>query len=146
MDITTRRWERVDMVKVIGRVDHQTAPELEKALRSILDEGRHNIVVDMSEISYISSAGLKVLQAMAKAARSGVRPGDVRLVGLSAQSGGCVPHDWPGPVLQNLYGACRSRWQFLDGDKPAAHTQKALLSAFLFVSAVIFNDNGCQSC
>ena len=83
MDITTRRWERVDMVKVVGRVDHQTAPELEKALRSILDGGRHNIVVDMSEISYISSAGLKVLQAMAKAARGGVRPGDVRLVGLS---------------------------------------------------------------
>jgi anti-anti-sigma factor len=82
MELTTRRWERVDMLKVKGRVDHQTAPEMEKALRAMLDEGRHNIVVDMSEVPYISSAGLKVLQAMAKAARSGVRPGDVRLAGL----------------------------------------------------------------
>ena len=33
MDISTKRLERVEVVKVTGRVDHQTAPDLEKALR-----------------------------------------------------------------------------------------------------------------
>ena len=82
MDISSKRLERVDVVKVSGRVDHQTAPDLEKALRAIVDEGRHNIVVDLTDVSYISSAGLKALQATAKAARGGLIAGDVRLVGL----------------------------------------------------------------
>jgi anti-sigma B factor antagonist len=70
------------MLKVTGRVDHQTAPELEKALRAILDAGRRSIVVDLSDATYVSSAGIKVLQASAKAARAGVMPGDLRLAGL----------------------------------------------------------------
>src|SRR5207302_8954377 len=82
MDISSRRLEHVDLVKVGGRIDHQTAPDLEKALRAIVDEGRHNIVVDLSDVSYISSAGLKALQSTAKSARSGLIGGDLRLVGL----------------------------------------------------------------
>ncbi|MEP7200632.1 MAG: STAS domain-containing protein [Chloroflexota bacterium] len=82
MDISTKRLERVDIVKVSGRVDHQTAPDLEKTLRGIVHEGRHNIVVDLADVAYISSAGLKALQATAKAARSGLIGGDLRLAGL----------------------------------------------------------------
>jgi anti-sigma B factor antagonist len=82
VEITTKRLERVDLVKVSGRVDHQTAPDLEKTLRAIIDEGRHRIVVDLSDAAYISSAGLKALQATAKLARGGLAGGDVRLVGL----------------------------------------------------------------
>ena len=37
MDISSKRLERVNVVKVSGRVDHQTAPDLEKALRAIVD-------------------------------------------------------------------------------------------------------------
>ena len=82
MDISTRRLERVDIVKISGRVDHQTAPDLEKTLRSIVDEGRHNIIVDLSDVPYISSAGLKALQSTAKSTRGGLIAGDLRLVGL----------------------------------------------------------------
>ena len=59
MDISHKQLERVDVLRVSGRVDHQTAPELEKALRGVINNGRHNIVVDLSDVSYISSAGLK---------------------------------------------------------------------------------------
>jgi anti-sigma B factor antagonist len=82
MEYSTKRLERVDLVRVSGRVDHQTAPNLEKALRAIVDDGRHNIIVDLGDVSYISSAGLKVLQATAKSVRGGLTPGDVRLLGL----------------------------------------------------------------
>jgi anti-sigma B factor antagonist len=82
MDISSRRLEHVDLVKVSGRIDHQTAPDLERALRAIVGEGRHNIVVDLTDVTYISSAGLKTLQATAKSTRSGLIAGDLRLVGL----------------------------------------------------------------
>jgi len=85
MDISVKHMERVDLVKVGGRVDHQTAPDLEKALRAIVDEGRHNIVVDLGDVNYISSAGLKALQATAKAVRAGILGGDVRLAGLKPE-------------------------------------------------------------
>ena len=81
MELSTKRYERVDLVKVSGRVDHQTAPVLEKTVQGIIAGGRHNVVVDLSDVPYISSAGLKVLQAAAKSVR-GVMGGDVRLAGL----------------------------------------------------------------
>jgi anti-sigma B factor antagonist len=44
-----------------GRLDTVTAPELEKELASSLDEGVKDLVMDFSGLSYISSAGLRVL-------------------------------------------------------------------------------------
>ena len=82
MEIISKRLERVDLIKVQGRVDQNNSPELEQALRSILDDGRHNIVVDMSEVSYISSAGLKTLQAAARSAREALLGGDLRVAAL----------------------------------------------------------------
>ena len=43
-----------------GRIDTKTAPELEAALKGAL-EGITELEFDFSEVSYISSAGLRVL-------------------------------------------------------------------------------------
>lgn len=43
-----------------GRIDTKTAPELEQAVKSALD-GVTELVFDLAETSYISSAGLRVL-------------------------------------------------------------------------------------
>lgn len=43
-----------------GRLDTTTAPELEKELENLLSEVKE-LVFDMSELEYISSAGLRVL-------------------------------------------------------------------------------------
>ena len=43
-----------------GRIDTKTSPDLEKALDGALD-GITNLVFDFAEVSYISSAGLRVL-------------------------------------------------------------------------------------
>jgi anti-anti-sigma factor len=83
VSITTKRLERVDLVKVQGRIDHSSAPELDKILRGITSEGRHHIVVELSDVTYIGSAGFKVLQATAKITRGALLGGDVRLTGLT---------------------------------------------------------------
>lgn len=49
-------------VKVAGRLDAQTAPTLESAMREKLD-GIIDITFDLSELVYISSAGLRILLA-----------------------------------------------------------------------------------
>ena len=48
------------VLKVSGRLDTTTAPELEEAIRTSID-GVTNLTFDLSELEYISSAGLRVL-------------------------------------------------------------------------------------
>jgi anti-sigma B factor antagonist len=61
MDVSITKFKRCDMIKVTGRINSQTAPQLAEALKGILDEERHRIVFDMSDVDFISSAGLRVL-------------------------------------------------------------------------------------
>ena len=48
-----------------GRLDTTTAPELEKELKASLD-GVTTLVIDMTALDYISSAGLRVLLSAQK--------------------------------------------------------------------------------
>lgn len=48
------------LVKVDGRLDTTTAPELEKALSEVLDSAE-KLVLDLNGLAYVSSAGLRVL-------------------------------------------------------------------------------------
>lgn len=48
------------IVKVVGRLDTTTAPELEASLKESF-EGLEKLVLDFSELDYLSSAGLRVL-------------------------------------------------------------------------------------
>ena len=49
-----------------GRLDTGTSPELEKELKASL-ENTENLILDFSRLSYISSAGLRVLLTAQKA-------------------------------------------------------------------------------
>ncbi|MBR1689466.1 MAG: STAS domain-containing protein [Oscillibacter sp.] len=52
-------------VTLAGRLDTTTAPELEKELKTSLD-GVTALTIDMTELEYISSAGLRVLLSAQK--------------------------------------------------------------------------------
>ena len=69
MNIEMRELKHVSVVKVSGRVDSSTAPEMEKSLQGLLDSGRTQIALDLQETDYLSSAGLRVLVAMHKATK-----------------------------------------------------------------------------
>ena len=47
-------------VAIEGRIDTQTAPELEAELKDSL-EGVNELVLDFTDVSYISSAGLRTV-------------------------------------------------------------------------------------
>ena len=66
MEVTTEQFKRCDLVKAIGRVDSNTAPQLAAAFEEINDESRFKIVFDMSDVEFVSSAGLRVLISVQK--------------------------------------------------------------------------------
>lgn len=57
-------------VCVIGALNTDTAPEFEQQLQSVLDDGHELTVLDMKELDYISSAGLRVIFKAAKQAKN----------------------------------------------------------------------------
>jgi anti-anti-sigma factor len=61
MEIVSQHFKHCDVVKVSGRLDSATAPVLIEKLNKITDENRYKIVMDFSELTFISSAGLRVL-------------------------------------------------------------------------------------
>lgn len=52
-------------VQLEGRLDTVTAPELEASLENELDEVT-DLVIDLGELEYMSSAGLRVMLALQK--------------------------------------------------------------------------------
>jgi anti-sigma B factor antagonist len=82
MEIRTRQYKRVDLIDVSGRVDSAVAPQLEAAIQKIMDQGRFRIVMDMHDVEYLGSAGLRVLVSALKQARRWNR-GDLRLASPS---------------------------------------------------------------
>ena len=56
--------------KAIGRLDTLNASAVEKNLLALLVDDVQSISIDMSELDFISSAGLRVLLVVAKAAKA----------------------------------------------------------------------------
>jgi anti-sigma B factor antagonist len=69
MQISSRDLKRVNVVTVSGRVDSAAAPDLEKTLQDLLESRRHQLVMELAEVEYMSSAGLRALVSALKAAK-----------------------------------------------------------------------------
>lgn len=61
MEVTTKELRRCDLIVVKGRIDTATVKTLSDALAEIKDAGRYRIVLNMKDVTYISSAGLSEL-------------------------------------------------------------------------------------
>jgi len=61
MEITFKEFKRTELITIKGRVDSVEAPQFAEALEAANRRGNYRIVVDMSELEYISSAGFRAL-------------------------------------------------------------------------------------
>ncbi len=84
MEIKTKQLKRVDVVEVQGRVDSNSASQLEDAFKAITAGDRFRIVVDMQKLEYISSRGLRALITVRQETRRWNR-GDLRLCNMPAR-------------------------------------------------------------
>jgi anti-sigma B factor antagonist len=70
----------VSILRVSGYVDTTTSPELERRLQALLREKRYHIVVDLSRVEYISSAGWGIFISEIREIRE--KTGDLKLAGM----------------------------------------------------------------
>jgi anti-sigma B factor antagonist len=60
MTIEIKRQAEATVIKLVGRLDTNTAPALEKTMNEDIGDTK-NLVLDAKGLEYISSAGLRVL-------------------------------------------------------------------------------------
>jgi anti-sigma B factor antagonist len=61
MNITESEQNGVTIFVLEGRVDSEGAVDLDLALQTAVSEGKYKMVLNMSEVRYINSAGLRTL-------------------------------------------------------------------------------------
>jgi anti-sigma B factor antagonist len=71
MEIETTSYKRCSVVTVSGRVDSNTAPTFEQRLKSVIDGGQHNVILELPEVEFMSSAGLRGMVSSLKACKGG---------------------------------------------------------------------------
>jgi anti-sigma B factor antagonist len=81
MEVTPHEYKHCYMLSLKGRVDSNTAPEFTRALEAVTDKGRFKIVVDMTDLEYMSSAGFRALLATQRTCKRYNR-GEVVLSGV----------------------------------------------------------------
>lgn len=69
------------LVGVRGRLDQSLIPQLDDMLTSLINNGRFQLMIDFSNVSYINSGGLRCLVSAWRKARA--EKGDVVLFGLN---------------------------------------------------------------
>jgi anti-anti-sigma factor len=84
MEIVSRPIDTTDLVVIKGRIDSYTAPDLLDMLNKITAQQRYKIILDMSEVIFVSSAGLRVLIDIQKTCKK-MNQGEVVLVNIPSR-------------------------------------------------------------
>ena len=66
MEIIKTVNENATDIALVGRLDTTTAPDLEKELKELFEQGVSQLTMDFEQLDYISSAGLRVLLSAQK--------------------------------------------------------------------------------
>jgi anti-anti-sigma factor len=67
LEITFQHLQSTVVLRAVGAVDSNTAPELQEALLRATEGPTGTVELDLAKVSYMSSAGLRVLLLAAKA-------------------------------------------------------------------------------
>jgi anti-sigma B factor antagonist len=71
----------VSILRLKGFLDAHTAPNFEQAIQELIEENRFKIIVSMSDLNYISSAGLGVFMGFIEEIRE--KNGDIKLSNMT---------------------------------------------------------------
>ncbi|HID06951.1 MAG TPA: anti-sigma factor antagonist [Armatimonadetes bacterium] len=83
MVIHEQNQDGILVLQIKDQVDSTTGPVLGDRLTELIDKGFVRLVLDLTEVPYISSAGLRVLSIALKAVRAPSVDGDLCLACLS---------------------------------------------------------------
>jgi anti-anti-sigma factor len=83
MEIDTASLDTVTAVAVKGRVDSTTADKLRDHLTDVIRAGSARLVIDLKEVTYISSAGFRTLLITARSVETA--KGKLALCGVGGE-------------------------------------------------------------
>ena len=76
-EVVRKDMDELSVLFLKGYLDAHTAPDFETALQELVEEERIQIIVNLTDLQYISSAGLGVFMGFIEDIRS--REGDIKL-------------------------------------------------------------------
>lgn len=79
--INHREVQSYDVLELCGELDAHTASQLEDSLKKLIDQNKHQIIVNCEQLDYIASAGLGVFMAYIEDVRS--LGGDIKLTNMN---------------------------------------------------------------
>jgi anti-sigma B factor antagonist len=82
MDISVESVEEVVLVRIVGDVDGSTAPQAQNQIMPLVQPGSR-ILLDMSGVPYMSSAGLRMLLSTYRQVAN--QNGRIALIGLAEE-------------------------------------------------------------
>jgi len=71
MDVSTREVDGTLVVDLKGDLDTNTAPDAQEHIDGVIAGGASKLVINLADLEYTSSAGLRVFLATAKAMQAG---------------------------------------------------------------------------
>jgi anti-anti-sigma factor len=83
MEIQEQSQDGILVMRISGQIDSTSGPVLGTRLDTLIGKGNVHLVLDLSEVPYISSAGLRVLSIALKAVRTPDVDGHMCLASLS---------------------------------------------------------------
>ncbi len=81
MEVSVTSVKDCDLVAVNGRIDSYTAPQLMESLNQITNQNIFKIILDLANVNYVSSAGLRVFIDIQKICKKDSR-GEVLLANI----------------------------------------------------------------
>ncbi len=81
MEAIVKEFKHCDVITVKGRVDSATAPQFSASLDKVTKNGHFKIVLDLTNLEYMSSAGFRALLAAQRTCKRYNR-GEVVLAGV----------------------------------------------------------------
>ena len=84
LEIEIKGTDQILLLELSGQIDSYTAEEIKKILDSHIADGRLKVIIDLTNITYLDSAGLgAIVNTKLKLTKKG---GDLRLVGLKQKA------------------------------------------------------------
>ena len=86
MEVLISKEENATVAKLVGRLDTAVSQEVSAALQPVMDAADGTVIVDCSQMSYISSSGLRIFLGLRKEA--------------AAKGGHVIVRDLPDAIRQ----------------------------------------------
>lgn len=84
MEISTKEYRRAAIITIGGRIDTSTSTQFEDKINELIAGNQHNLVMDFTDVDFLSSSGLRILVTTRKKLRE--MGGDIVLASPSQRA------------------------------------------------------------